>query len=435
MEITLITIILIAFAVVSFYKPKFSLKLIAFFLPLYVIRFSIGGLPTTFLEIAILILFVAWVVDDLRKKKFNFHCKQTRIRLRNQKLLLPIFVFLLASVISVFAAPELLPALGIWRAYFLEPLLVFIMILAMAKGMKEEKCILLGLGASVLLISVYAIWQKFIGYGIPEPWAVEEGRRVTSIFPYPNAVGLYLAPLISLFFALAISTKNEFVKKPLRIVSWLVVVLGILATAFAVSEGAILAIAAAMLGILLISKWRLYAIGVVLVLAIVIFAVPTTRDYTTKLLSFQDVSGDVRLALWEGSLNMVKDNPILGVGLTGFEARYAEYKLDKHTEILVYPHNLILNFWTELGLFGLLSYLLILEKFFLPKGKKFLATLNSSPLLIGLAAAALAIIVQGLVDVPYFKNDLAVLFWILLALVSVETKRATAEKVQSKLEG
>ena len=33
-----------------------------------------------------------------------------------------------------------------------------------------------------------------------------------------------------------------------------------------------------------------------------------------------------------------------------------------------------------------------------------------------MASAMIALVVHGLVDVPYFKNDLAMLFWLLLAL-------------------
>ena len=37
-------------------------------------------------------------------------------------------------------------------------------------------------------------------------------------------------------------------------------------------------------------------------------------------------------------------------------------------------------------------------------------------LVLGLIGAMSAIFIHGLVDVPYFKNDLAVLFWLGLAL-------------------
>jgi len=36
-----------------------------------------------------------------------------------------------------------------------------------------------------------------------------------------------------------------------------------------------------------------------------------------------------------------------------------------------------------------------------------------------LLSAMVVIVVHGLVDVPYFKNDLAVMFWALIALMSL----------------
>ena len=419
---SLLAILIFLFALVSFYKPKYGAVLLAALAPFYILRFTIVSLPTTFLEIAILILFISWLTHDLKNHKLKRRWRNIRIRLRNQKLLIIIFIFLLAATISVFVAPEIIPAIGIWRAYFIEPLLVFIVFLAVVRKSKDVKLVLVGLGISVLLISVWAIIQKFTGLYIPEPWQAAEGRRVISFFSYPNAVGLYLAPLISLFFVLLISKKEEITEGALKLFYGLVVILGILALVFAVSEGAILALLAAFVFALLFTKWRYVALGVLVLTLVIVFLIPLTRDYSKDLISFQDVSGDVRLALWEGTFDMVKDNPVLGVGLTGFEANYTDYKLDRHTEILVYPHNIIFNFWTETGLLGLVGFILLLEKFFLPKRKKFVATLKSSPVLLGLACAAIAIIVHGLVDVPYFKNDLALIFWILLALLSIEQK-------------
>jgi uncharacterized ion transporter superfamily protein YfcC len=40
-------------------------------------------------------------------------------------------------------------------------------------------------------------------------------------------------------------------------------------------------------------------------------------------------------------------------------------------------------------------------------------------LILGLILTMLAVIIHGIVDVPYFKNDLAILFWLWLALVGV----------------
>jgi hypothetical protein len=38
---------------------------------------------------------------------------------------------------------------------------------------------------------------------------------------------------------------------------------------------------------------------------------------------------------------------------------------------------------------------------------------------LGILGAFVVIVVHGLVDVPYFKNDLACLFWVLIALLSL----------------
>ena len=40
-------------------------------------------------------------------------------------------------------------------------------------------------------------------------------------------------------------------------------------------------------------------------------------------------------------------------------------------------------------------------------------------LALGLMSSLIVIIIHGLVDVPYFKNDLSVIFWIFLALIGL----------------
>jgi hypothetical protein len=40
-------------------------------------------------------------------------------------------------------------------------------------------------------------------------------------------------------------------------------------------------------------------------------------------------------------------------------------------------------------------------------------------IILGLIGAMVVMIVHGMVDVPYFKNDLAVMFWVLIALMGI----------------
>jgi O-antigen ligase len=95
-------------------------------------------------------------------------------------------------------------------------------------------------------------------------------------------------------------------------------------------------------------------------------------------------------------------------------------------EIYLYPHNIVLNFWVELGLLGLIIFTFLFIKIYI----KAITLLKNNkkefkPILIAIISSISAIIIHGLVDVPYFKNDLSTLFWIiisLLALISIHSE-------------
>ena len=53
---------------------------------------------------------------------------------------------------------------------------------------------------------------------------------------------------------------------------------------------------------------------------------------------------------------------------------------------------------------------------------KLASQFNDKALSLGLIGALVYIYIHGLVDVPFFKNDLSILFWILLAIVSAGHK-------------
>ena len=88
-------------------------------------------------------------------------------------------------------------------------------------------------------------------------------------------------------------------------------------------------------------------------------------------------------------------------------------------EVYLYPHNIFLNFWSELGLLGALLFIWIIIKHSYSSLKLTIAYGREKKpekyLALGLLAAMVAIIIHGLVDVPYFKNDLSVLFWLIVA--------------------
>jgi O-antigen ligase len=117
--------------------------------------------------------------------------------------------------------------------------------------------------------------------------------------------------------------------------------------------------------------------------------------------------------MWGETWQMLKDRPILGAGLAGYQQVVEPYHDKEYIEIYLYPHNVILNFWSEVGILGLLAFLGIVIWFY-NKGFKIRDNLSAM-----LMAGMLVILVHGLVDVPYFKNDLAILFWILVGGMAI----------------
>ena len=84
------------------------------------------------------------------------------------------------------------------------------------------------------------------------------------------------------------------------------------------------------------------------------------------------------------------------------------------TEIYLYPHNFILNFWSETGLFGLLTMIGLLVIFV--SGYWRVKDVGNKKMYLILLGVMLAMLVHGSVDVAYFKNDLSVWWWLVFGL-------------------
>jgi O-antigen ligase len=470
--------------------------LICALLPAYQIRFQFFGLPTTFLEIMILLLFISWFINRLK-------IKDLRLKIEGLKdwgwLIL---AWLIVGLVAVIVSPDKWGALGHWRAYFLEPIFLLIIFLGLSKsdsntqistnetnassettkslqnckdniqnystiytnrGNSFLELILNALGISALYCSLWAISQKWLGGGVmsTEIWGAAKVWRATGPFPQPNFLGLYLTPIIiliigqffSYIFDLKSSAKYHDRDKKKRVVKFLkeifqiyfyclIIILSIIAIILARSEGAILGLFVGLIfsGLIYRKSRKLVLIGLI-ILIIIIFSLPTTRNYLITKFTFQDLSGQLRLNIWQGTIKLLKDHPIFGAGLRGYQKLIPQYQKPYYSpktkelisvEIHPYPHNLFLAIWSELGILGLIVFLWILIKFFYQGFKN--ATLNtrihpndsnkifSFSFLIFNLSAMVALLTHGAFDTPYFKNDLAILFWLIVGLMIVQNK-------------
>jgi O-antigen ligase len=190
---------------------------------------------------------------------------------------------------------------------------------------------------------------------------------------------------------------------------------------FTFSQGTWLGLAAGLIFLAAFGWNKKITAVAVLIIIILTLVIPQIRNPLWPVLTFTDQSGQNRLALWQMSQNFLLSSPknfIFGAGIFGFSQIENQARNPAQLEALLYPHNIILNFWLELGLLGLIGFGWLIIKFF-KQGLQAckLQTINCKLLSLGLLAGMVAVLVHGLIDVPYFKNDLALLFWIIVALI------------------
>ncbi len=425
-------------------RPKIALFLISALLPTYQIRFKIFGLPTTFLEIMILILFFLWLIQKIKigncPSVLNSGSKE-KLKIGDWGFL--IFIWLIVGFIAIFFSPDKWKAIGHWRAYFLEPILLLVVFLDLAKNdSKLINLIVYGLTLSAFYISFWAIFQKIFGGGMLslETWQypLKPIWRATGPFPQANFLGLFLGPIVILAVGKLIESIRS--KKLLIISYWLLVIIAsIIAIIFAKSEGAILGIFASLIFFLFLvfsSKQRLIFFIFLFVIGCWLLIASPWRNYLWEKITLSDLSGQLRLNIWQATFQLLKDRPIFGVGLRGYQKLIPQYQkpfslptgeiISEETH--PYPHNLFLAIWTELGLLGLFVFLIIIFHFFRSGFQKLFRNLkleirNSELVksekisIVAILSAMGVILIHGLVDTPYFKNDLSILFWLIIGLM------------------
>lgn len=405
----------------ALFRPAWALTVVAFSLPSYEMRYQIGPLPTTLLEMLLLGTVLGWIVR-----------RRGALAPGWRPWIAPAALLVLIAFAEAFVAPDHRAGLGLWRAYFLEPALLFFVALDALRSERAVRWTIAALGVVVLLVAAVTTLQYLGIFTSPAPWVLESPKRVVGMFSYPNAVGLFVAPMVALFGGIALGPAFRSLRRWEQLFVLAVMAGGALSAVFAVSRGALLGIAAGMFFLGMLHKRRRQVLGGLAALLVLLLLLPTTRSMLVNILSLHgDVSTDVRTVLWQGTVSLLRAHPLLGAGLGGFPSLYDEYRLAQHTELPLYPHMIVFNFWVELGVAGLLVMTWIFLRA-LRSGIKVVCS-SASPfwqsIALGGLASFITIIVHGLVDVPYFKNDLAVAFWVLVALLEV-ARQQNARQVE-----
>ncbi len=472
LNILLVTCYLLLVTFITWRKFHHGIFLLFLLLPTYLIRFHIGPLPTTLLEMMIWIILVIWLIKYNKKIILNLKS----YFLNHKSLFISICAFLLATTISIFTSVDIRAALGEWKAFYIEPFLIFLLIITTtneqsSKNSKQKhqnklqvtsyklqktkivNSILSALIISGLVTSMFAIYQHFTGFLVPHAfWANGDSYRVTAWYGFPNGVGLFLAPLVPIAtylikinfeefkkrmlnveYRILIKSKKGYIQNSIFYILFVSYILYLISAPFAVifakSTGGLIGMLAGIGLLLLIYKKTRWITVVVCIIGILsLFSFSGLSSLKNEVL-FQDRSGQVRLSIYQETWEFLKDNPILGAGLASYSKKIEPYHTTVNgegIEIFHHPHNIFLTMWVNLGLLGLFGFLILLVTSY-----RLLVTKNRSKLNIFILASLATIIVTGLVDSPYIKNDLSIFFWTIIALTIIsQTQRLDTKKIK-----
>ena len=472
---------LLLFAVLCWYRLPFAIALLPLTLPYYLLHktivshysFSLAEITLGVCLLVALLQFLLW------RNRWQYWLSWQELRDRLGPFIIPVLIFLVAAAFSIIIAYNKVDALRSFREEVFDPLLYVVLALYCLRSRQDVTRLLGALLGSGFLVALLGIVQFFF---FKNQLVLESDgiRRVHVMYGSANSIGLLFDYVLPIGLALVVS-RTQYPWSALA--SWrqrvlaIAVCLPLLYVPYLTqSVGAWLAIAVAVLFIaaLSIRSRRGLLVGISVFLLVIGVAV---FFFHSRIVGFifnnhVDVhgvsTGTKRLYLWQSALNMIHDSPWFGYGMDNWLCHYSynttcftphlhHYLIAKDpvtgrsTDLklepfLSHPHNVFLHVWVSIGIFGLLAFAGILALFFwlfvrIVRHLRYLSYLSYLSYLpstgmkeklswqwmtIGVGAAMLAAMMQGLVDSAFLEQDLAFCFWMLVvALLLLRTLSGT----------
>ncbi len=388
----------------------------------------------------ILFLFLFWVVWGLKNKKII-------IAPRIQTLLIISFLFLSAFSLMVsqnleWSLRKLFFLLSIFPLYFIISGIEF----SSGKIKKIIQCLVWGAGLAGLLGIFQFLIQFFLGIKktfefwaavitpflgdafaqavLENPsWLVNIGGqnflRATAFFPDPHMFSFYLN--MAFFLALGLYLMKIKNRKLYLFLAGII----LLADLLTFSRGGYIGLLAGIIfSILLfwkkagVSYKKTLAGGIIFLGLIIIIPNPIGKRLISSF-DLNEGSNQGRIETWKNSIEVVKNNPVLGVGLGGYSL---EIKPSANYREPIYSHNIYLDIAAETGILNSLIWagiILAAVSSFLKKRK------NADDLkyiYIAMAAGLTSFSVHSFFETALFSARVLPLVIILVALSTSDYK-------------
>lgn len=332
------------------------------------------------------------------------HLVTRRETIRLSSILVPYGAYLLLMVASMHDAEQLRPAIAeIYR--WSTPLFTFLLVLYVVRSRRAVLAIPIAIGAGVLWQATSGVIQSLLALG-PASFAAGGGlSRAYGSFGKPNTYAAYLELSAPLLLALAcwgigqvVQQLSEYRRSRLHgmlasraeraaLLGWsgftlwmaICAVAGLVGIILSFSRGAWLGTAAGLLAMLLVSARGLPIARVVVVSAAVVALLAGGMRYAPEAVQarYEQLVSQVRLfdarevivtpenfasvermAHWQTGIAMFQSEPLLGVGVGNFNARFGEFQVHPGFPTSAgHAHNYYIHTAAETGTLGLAAYL------------------------------------------------------------------------------
>ena len=305
---------------------------------------------------------------------------------------------------------------------------LFLTVYALVKNNKSIQSFLLIsfiTAGSILLIK--DLYNFFSWYGL------SSGRYLIGSFYWHNQMAGFIVILIPLLLSLFLLIKNLY----LKFVLLSAILISLIAIVFTYSRGGWLSLIASLLLFFVLSFKKIKSHIKPLFIMFTIFMIfgfvvlkpanigKKAESVKTELSSqTRSVSGNLRITVWQNTFQMIKDNPIFGVGPGVFGESYYKYQ-NVPWLYAKNAHNHYLEYVAELGIVGffLFAAITINAIFMVLAERKALGDYAKYPLLIGIIAALFGSAFHALVDIDWSRISLYSIYWILLAVLFANLTR------------
>lgn len=335
---------------------------------------------------------------------------------------LPILCFVLLAAGSILVSPD--KGFSFYNYYNLmgRYILLYYLVVQNITAMKQLRQMTGAMLLAAVWVVGYGFYQYIYGIDVTNMLWIDGEQfpelktRVFSTLENPNILAGYLTVMMSMIFGVACKIKARYDQYVLMSL-FLFMGACLLMT---YSRGAWISLFIVIAGYSVV-KNRKVLLGLIVLSAVLLFFDASVTERLLSAFDANDTSSSMRVAIWESTLAIVVEHPFLGIGWGSYWMVYPQYDFFIQNEAvkIVHAHNMYLNFAAEIGIAGLISFLVCmfghLRLAMSSTHMKQSNLLNGLTLGSGLAISVMA--VNGFTDYVLFNIELSMLFWLVSAMI------------------